>query len=461
MKIIKNVVKIISNLTSFYFKLALIRIKTFLIIPIVLHSSFAIELNCNFVVYSTDGYNCKVENLITGYNEREVTKIIGYHLPGKKNWNVETLFIPSADGLTFLPTSVSKHFVNLKKFEVSNGSLKYIAQSDFSGLISLQTIFITKTLLTSIPEDTFDNLPRLETLILSDNKIRVLKLKTFAKLSSLKKLSLSENSLEILESKMFEGNLRIEEIDLSNNKLRVIESELFNSLKYVTKVLLEGNFCTTKSFPKGVTMNELKAELSNKCTNDTEIVKSSKLTEMNHEVLVLQQSVNTSQEKIKRLDENLVKLSLQIDEIQSEKRELINDVEDVQGNLTVADEKNKDLEFRLTVAYKTITSLKDDFDSFKEKCEQNYSKIINEKMEHEFTRLNGTAETFESAESSKVFIKTSHISSSSVFILLIVIVIALAGNVLLIIVIVKMKKRTNVPKTDETEMGNKNAHDKQ
>lgn len=433
----------------------------FLLHFLLLNSLSAIELDCNFVSYSIDGYNCKVENLKVKDNEKEITIVKGQHLPGKNNRNVDTLYIPSADCVTSLPVGVSKHFVNLKKLEVTYGSLKNIAKSDFSGLISLQTIFITKTLLSSIPENTFDNLLRLETLILSDNKIRELKLKTFEKLSSLKKLSLSANSLEILRSKVFEQNLKLEEIDLSNNKLRVIDATTFSHLKYLKKVSLEGNFCTTKSFVNDFIKTDLIAELSNKCTN--EIVKSSKLTEMNHEIFKLQQIANSSSQEIKTINENLVKKLLEIDKIESEKQKLINDVVDFRVNLTIADENNKDVEFRLNEAYKTIRQVKIDFDIFKENClkvEENYLAIMNEKIEQEILQHNKTTETFESAESSGVFfIKTAHISSSSVFILLLVTVAALAGNILLIIVIIRVKKTANVSSKDELEMGDKNQND--
>lgn len=424
---------------------------TFFQVLIVLNSSLAIDLTCNFVSYSIDGYNCKVENLRVDARDREVKAIKGHHLQGKRNWNVDTFYIPSADCVTYLPTGISRSFVNLKKFEVSYGSLKFISENDFSGFNFLQTISITKTLLSSIPEETFYKVPQLETLILSDNKIREMKLKLLEKLSSLKKLSMSGNSLEVLEAKLFERNLKIEEIDLSNNKLRVIDAQTFNPLKYLTKLALEGNFCTIQSFPKDVTLKALEAELYDKCTSDTEIVKSSKLTEMNHEIVLLQQSVNTSSETIKRLTENGVKVSLEIDKVESEKQEF---VEKVQRNLTIANEKNEDLEARLEQAYKTVTRLKEDFDGCNEKCveiKENCDAMKKEKVE----------ENFDSAESSRFFIKTTHISSLSVLVLLMVTVAALAGNLILIIIIIRVKRNLKALKTNESEMSEKSAFDKQ
>ena len=425
----------------------------------IIASTISIELTCNFIIYSIDGYNCKVADIkIDGI--KEIVKINGNHISGKNNENIDTLYFPYADCMNFLPSDVNKFFKNLKKFEISHGSLTYISQNDFSGLSSLQTVFITRTLLSSIPENTFDSLTSLETLILSDNKIRQLKLKTFEKLLNLTKISLSENMLEILPLKMFENNLKIEEIDLSNNKLRVLEVESFNYLKFLRRFLLGGNFCTSKSFPTDLTLSELELEIANKCSNDTEIVKSSTMTEMSHELFVLRQSANSSSDEIKMLGENLEKMRMKLEEIGKEKQKLINDVEVLRVNSSIAIDQNEDMTSKLSETYRTIRSLKENFDNLHGKClkiEENY----NEKVQQEVLRRNKSLETFESVESSRTFIKETQISSSSFLILLLVLVTALAGNVFLIIVIIRVKTSKNVHKADESEMSERNAHDKQ
>lgn len=441
---------------------------------VLVATSIAIELNCNFVFYSIDGYNCKVESFTNDESNRELLRVKGQHLPDKSHDKVDTLYFPSADCMTFLPLSVGKFFLNLKKLEVSHGSLKYITQSDFAGLNSLKTIFITKTLLTSIPEDTFNSLTNLEILILSDNKIRDLKPKTFGKLLNLRKVSLSENSLGILPSQIFEENLKIEKIDLSNNKLRVIEAETFNHLKNLRRIALEGNFCTSKSFSGDLMLIELELELTNKCSSDTEIVKSSTMTEMNHEILVLRQSFNASSEKMKRLKENLEAMTLKNTKIESENRDLINDVDKMRINSSIAQEENEDLSIKLNEAYKTIASLKDYLDNITENMktsdekyenlQEEYAKIeenCNELIENAISLRNESVETFESAESSPVFIKNVLASSSSLLIVLIVMVSALTGNILLIIVIIRVKRNKSMPKAESTEMGVKCAHDRQ
>lgn len=448
--------------------------QSFLVFLILITGSTAIDLKCNFILYSVDGYNCKAENTKTEENSREIQEVKGMHLPWKSNENVDTLYFPSADCMTFLPSGVGKYFPNLKKFEVSHGSLKYITQSDFSGLTSLQTIFITKTLLSSIPEDAFNSVTNLETLKLSDNKIRDLKIKTFEKLKNLRKLSLSENLLETLQSKIFESNLKLEEIDLSNNKLRVIEPETFNSLKNMRKISFGGNFCTSKNVPGDLALTELEHELVNKCTRDTEIVKSSKLAEMSHEIFALRQYVNSSSHKMEGLEENLGKMRLKILKIESENRGLINDVERFRLNSSISNEKNEDLSVKLNGAYATVKILKEKLDDttetlrkteenfviHQEKClkiEENYNKNI----EQENFRRNESVETFEIAESSQAFIKTAHIKSSSFFIILLVMVTSLTGNILLIIAIIRVSRNKKASKPNESEMSVRSAHDKQ
>jgi hypothetical protein len=430
-----------------------------------------IDLNCDFILYSIDGYNCKAENIKTEENNRNLQDVKGLHLKGRNNGNVDTLYFPSSDCMTFLPSGVGKIFPNLKKFEISHGSLKYITQSDFAGLKSLQTIFIMKTLLSSIPEDAFNSLSSLETLKLSDNKIRDLKMKTFENLSSLKKLSLSENSLEILPSKIFEKNLKLEEIDLSNNKLRVIEAETINSLKNLKKISFVGNFCVWKNFPVDLTLTELGLEIVNKCTNDIEIVKSSTLTEMNHEFLVLRQYVNSSSQKMEGLEGNLAKLRMKMVKIESENRGLINDGERLRVNSSILNEKNEDLFAKLNGAYVTIKTLKDNLDITAEKLQkteenlmshrEKYLKLEQNYNEQEILRRNESVESFETAESSQAFIKTAQITSSSLFTILLVMVTSLTGNILLIIVIIRVSRNKKVQKPNDSEMSVRSAHDKQ
>lgn len=424
--------------------------------------SIGIDLKCVFVTYTFDGYNCKAENLKIENQDTAVTDIKGSHLASKSNSNVAVLYIPSSNCIKSIPSGISRFFPNLKKLEATDGSLKYLSQKSFAGLNSLQTIDIRGNLLSKIPDDTFDNLPKLEILILNENRIQKIELNTFEKLLSLKKVLLSENLLETLPKELFEKNMELEEIYLSNNRLRHIDADFTSELKHLKNLALDGNFCISKVYPEDMSLDKLKAEISSKCTNGTEFVYSSELTKMSHDLLISQQGVNASIEKIIKLEESLMKRSLDVDALESDKRELINELGYMQLNLTASNEKNQDLELRLENEFETIRKLKESFDLLQDNCskiEERYENMMQVKIDEEILRHNKTVISLKAAESSKDFIKTAFVSSS--FVLIMLLIIAFVINISLI------KGRANVtadlPRTYrsfDTELKPKERDDK-
>lgn len=416
---------------------------------ILISQSTALEVQCTFVKYSFDGYNCKATNLRVDEPNVEVKKVIGQHVKDKTNLNVDVFYIPSTHCAKYLPKGVSEFLPNLKKVEVSEGSLKNISRNDFTGMNSLQTIDIRTNLLAALPGDTFNDLPRLEILILTDNRIANLEIKTFVKLTLLKKVWLTGNLLENLPAKLFDKNSKLEEVYLSKNRLRIIEN--FVDFKYLKVLELSDNFCISKRSPKDLSLNALSLEISIKCANDTEIVKSSMLTEMNHELLLLKRNVNTSSDSLKQLEENLMKSSLTIDYLRSEKRELINEVVDIQANLTIADERNYDLDSKLTEAYNAIRLLKITYDALEVNCsiiEKDYYRIIvDHQIEQQILRRNRTA-MLEDAESSKVFIATAFAITAFVFVVLLITAVSM-------LLIIRLKRNVNEIEMKATEDADK------
>lgn len=365
----------------------------------------SIDLQCTFKKYS-DGYNCQAENLKVSSLDTELTDVIGEHQPGRKNWNVNVLFIPTSNCLRYLPSGISKFFANLNKLQVSEGSLKTLTPNDFAGLTSLRAINIQSNLISNIHEDTFSNLPKLEELNLNDNRIQELQLRTFESLSGLRKIFLSENLLETLPVKLFEKNIQLEEIRLSNNRLRIIDADIISTLENLKIFALDGNFCISKIFPNDLAIESLRMEISTKCTSKT--FQASSLSGANNELLVSCPSVNTSCAKIMELEETLMKRSLDVDKLESEKRELLNEIA-------------------------TMRSLKESSEDPESNCSdtKEYEKLLLEKINVEISRHNETAESLKLTESSKNFIRTAFVTSS--FVLIMLLIIAFAINVLLII----------------------------
>lgn len=352
------------------------------------------------MMYSIDGYNCKAENLKVENETVAVTNVVGAHLHGKGNENVEVLYIPSTNCIRNLPAGISKFFANLKKIQVSEGSFKYISRNDFSGLNLIKKIEIRNTLLSTIPQDTFNDMEKLETLILSDNNIKKLELGTFAKLSSLRKVSLDGNLLENVPAKLFENNSRVGEIHLSHNRLSVIDPHTFSHLKDLYSIALDNNFCISKSFPNDCSLTELLVEISSKCTSGAELVESSVIVEMRHELLALQQNVSFKAEKIRQLEEDVSRQKHEIDELESEKIDLINEVADIRNCSTQIESHNE------------------------------------------------TADILITPESSKLLISTAFLTSTFVLIMLLIVALAISISLL----VIKVKRRDIVIRSNDTEM---------
>lgn len=365
----------------------------------------SIVLNCTFKQYS-DGYNCQAENLKVSSLGTELTDVIGEHQPGRKNWNVNVLFIPTSNCVRYLPSGISKFFANLNTLQVSEGSLKTLTPNDFAGLTSLRTINIQSNLISNIHEDTFSNLPKLELLNLNDNRIQELELRTFESLSGLRKIFLSENLLETLPVKLFEKNIQLEEIRLSNNRLRIIDADIMSTLANLKIFALDGNFCISKIFPDDFAIESLRMEISTKCTSKT--FQASSLSGANNELLISCPSVNTSCAKIMELEETLMKRSLDVDKLESEKRELHNEI----------------------AAMRRLKESSEDPQSNCSDTKEEYEKLLLEKINDEISRHNETAESLKLTESSKNFIRTAFVTSS--FVLIMLLIIAFAINVLLI-----------------------------
>ena len=360
----------------------------------------------------------------------EVTNVSGHHFRGYDNSNVNVLYITSGC-MKYFPLAVGKYFVNLRKIEVIGSPLTYIEQSNFHGLTVLQRIVITKTLLSNIAENTFDELVQLNTLILSYNQIHQLQEKTFEKLVNLQKVWLSGNLLEVLSPNLFGTNSKLEEIKLNSNRLKIIPSELLDSLEVLKTILFHDNFCVTENFPTDISLDQLKKKLFDKCSNETGIVKSSKLMEMIQNINTLHQNVTVSVEIIKTLEEKL-RIA------QSENQE----AKSFKANFSEAFEKNQELESRLYAANQTIESLKEFIKGLKENCskaEEKYNKIL-KRIEEKNLRCNDSAEISSESEPNTILIPTA-LSA----------IILVTTFLCITIYIIKVNRKAKVSRTNENE----------
>lgn len=387
-----------------YFRMDIIIVMLY-VCAVATISCHGVDLNCTFKIYSIDGYNCRVTDLKVDDQFTAITDIKGDHIPRHGNSNVNVLYITSGC-MKYFPSSISTYFTNLKKIEVVGSALKYIKQTSFAGLNLLRRIDITNTLLSTIEEDAFNrDHKQLDTLILSYNKIHFFQEETFDELVNLEKLWLSENQLETLPTNLFAKNLKLKHIKLDGNRLRIIDAKFLNSLQHLEIISFERNFCTTKDFPRDLSLDELKDELSNKCTRETELVSLSRLMVLNHTMSILQQNLTQS-----------------MAELATEKL----NAQSIQANLLAVLEKNIDLEFKLDEALKKIKILND--------AESNYIQ-------------RNESSTAISNDPGQITIPITTAYSACIFVFFLTVIIVFAA-----FYIIKANRRSRVSRMMETEM---------
>ena len=87
------------------------------------------ELKCSFYSFR-DGYNCKAETELAVKNT-EITSVVGSHIGGKGDVDVEVFYIPFDRNMKYLPLKVCLAFKNLKKFDSYARSLIELKRNIF------------------------------------------------------------------------------------------------------------------------------------------------------------------------------------------------------------------------------------------------------------------------------------------------------------------------------------------
>jgi hypothetical protein len=96
--------------------------------------SDAIEIACTFKIDSTTRlYTCEAKVKLTG-SLTKVDRIIGWHIGGMQNSNVEGINIINVLGFSKFPRGFSGFFPKIKKVVVKNTSIVKITDSDMSDL---------------------------------------------------------------------------------------------------------------------------------------------------------------------------------------------------------------------------------------------------------------------------------------------------------------------------------------
>ncbi|XP_070501454.1 uncharacterized protein [Chironomus tepperi] len=162
-------------------------------------SSQSASIYCQFVSgswsYLGTIYYCDVQNLvtITSLDAAQIDSVIGTHLAGYNNDNVEAFYVRSKGQIHFFPRGLNKIFKNLKGIQIYNTGLEEIHQSDLKHFPNLKHLNLYANNLEILEKDLFEFNPDLEYIYLSSNKISHIDSNVFDKLTKLKTLTLRSN----------------------------------------------------------------------------------------------------------------------------------------------------------------------------------------------------------------------------------------------------------------------------
>lgn len=164
--------------------------------------------------------------------------------------------------VTFLPSNLAEHFLQLTKLVVVNSKLMSLSKRDFAGLLFVNFIDVSRNELTLLEPGLFDEVP-LKHLDISSNKLVSFPTKFFEKLSELRFLNASRNDFEKLEADLFPRRNALEEIFFEqNNNLYEIDPKFFKNLRQIKIIDFTDNPCIGLRFPDN-SMNDLYSKAIN------------------------------------------------------------------------------------------------------------------------------------------------------------------------------------------------------
>jgi Leucine-rich repeat (LRR) protein len=159
--------------------------------------------------------NCKIQSISKG---------IFNHIPLLLNLSLTRNEIDSIEINSFSTESFRSKIL---EFYLSMNKLTKIKYGQFTGLISLQTLFIDKNLIEEIELKSFDMLSNLVRLNMKSNKIKMIKSDCLSGLDNLEIINLDTNQIEEIEMAGFKNFKSLRELNLHSNKLKVIHNKMF------------------------------------------------------------------------------------------------------------------------------------------------------------------------------------------------------------------------------------------
>ena len=151
----------------------------------------------------------------------------------------------AAAGVSNCMEVTTNHLSAVTLLDLRDSGIMALAEDDFKGLSSLETLLLNYNFLSSVPNGVFDDLSALYKLRLSANSLTSLPEGVFNGLGSLATLDLAENSLVGLPEGLFSDLSSLKDLSLYHNSLVALPEGLFRGLKSLERLRLYNNFLAT------------------------------------------------------------------------------------------------------------------------------------------------------------------------------------------------------------------------
>lgn len=219
----------------------------------------SIEIKC----LTTDSQVCEIDpavcpELTDENTSEENVNIVNYNAAK----SARTFDILTRTRLTKVPTFILKKFKKLHSLRIIDAGIVELVPESFVDGKKIELLDLRRNEITNIPANVFAAMEMLEELSLFDNKISNIEDGAFNGLGNLKQIFLAGNRLTVIGGGTFAGAENLEELFLDDNAIGSIASGAIN-MPHLENIVLRGN--RLKSLPEDLfaasTMLE-KADLS-------------------------------------------------------------------------------------------------------------------------------------------------------------------------------------------------------
>ena len=154
--------------------------------------------------------------------------------------NLESLFLNDND-LRSLPGEIFNDLASVGRLYLNGNDLHRLPGDIFADLPTLAQLFLSSNDLSSLPADIFADLPNLQELRLDDNALRSLPVGVFNDLTALVWLNLGDNDLNSLPGSIFTGLHNLQSLYLDKNNLNSLDAGIFTGLSSLETLFVSKN----------------------------------------------------------------------------------------------------------------------------------------------------------------------------------------------------------------------------